>query len=120
MAALPLCRACEALRNCLPELLRDNTFAECMRVSPSPPSNWGQVTDVAGCGVVARRTPQPGGGCSSSCTMSAPHPCDPLCQLSSKTRSDTWQVDAIDGLHRHHFSMTASHSLDKSVLIYNG
>lgn len=27
------CRACDALRSCLPEMLRDATFASCLRVS---------------------------------------------------------------------------------------
>lgn len=27
-----LCRACEALRNCLPDMLRDATFSDCLRV----------------------------------------------------------------------------------------
>lgn len=109
IAALPPCRACEALRNCLPELLRDNTFAECMRVSPPLPFPPLRLEAGDGRGWVwsgVRMTPQPGAGCSSWCIMSAPHHSDPPCQVYSKTPSDTWQVDAIDGLHRYHFSIT--------------
>lgn len=34
-----LCRACDALRSCLPDMLRDATFSSCLRVSTHSASN---------------------------------------------------------------------------------